>query len=40
MATNGVNFTYPDQARRESLLDIVVNIDPTEHQLVSGLQRS
>ena len=40
MATNGVNFTYPDGARRESLLDIVVNIDPTEHQLVSGLQRS
>jgi len=40
MATNGINFTYPDQARRESLLDIVVNIDPTEHQLVSGLQRS
>ena len=40
MATNGVNFTYNDQARRESLLDIVVNIDPTEHQLVSGLQRS
>jgi hypothetical protein len=40
MATNGVNFTYPDQARRESLLDIVVNLDPTEHQLVSGLQRS
>ena len=40
MATNGVNFTYPDGARRESLLDIVVNIDPTEQQLVSGLQRS
>ena len=40
MATNGVNFTYPDAARRESLLDIVVNIDPTEQQLMSGLQRS
>ena len=40
MATNGINFTYPDVARRESLLDIVINIDPTEHQLVSGLQRS
>lgn len=40
MATNGINFTYPDVARRESLLDIIVNIDPTEHQLVSGLQRS
>ena len=40
MAVNGINFTYPDAARRESLLDIVVNIDPTEHQLVSGLQRS
>lgn len=40
MATNGVNFTYGDGGRRESLLDIIVNIDPTEHQLVSGLQRS
>ena len=40
MATNGVNYTYPDVARRESLLDIVVNIDPTETQLLSGLQRS
>lgn len=40
MATNGMNFTYPDVARRESLLDIIVNIDPTEHQLVSGLQTS
>lgn len=40
MATNGINFTYPDVARRESLLDIIVNIDPTEHQLVSGLQKS
>lgn len=40
MAVNGQNFTYPDNARRESLLDIVVNLDPTEHQLVSGLQRS
>jgi hypothetical protein len=40
MATNGINFTYPDAARRESLLDIVVNIDPTETQLLSGLQKS
>lgn len=40
MATNGVNYTYPDVARRESLLDIVVNLDPTENQLLSGLQRS
>jgi len=39
MATNGVNFTYGDGARRESLLDIIVNIDPTEQQLVSGLQQ-
>lgn len=38
MATNGVNFTYPDVARRESLLDIIINIDPTENQLLSGLQ--
>ena len=40
MATNGVNYTYPDVARRESLLDVIINIDPTEHQLVSGLQTS
>jgi len=40
MATNGVNFTYPDVARRESLLDIIINIDPTENQLLSGLQTS
>lgn len=40
MATNGVNYTYPDVARRESLLDIVVSLDPTENQLLSGLQRS
>lgn len=40
MATNGVNFTYGDQARRESLLDIMVMISPTDTQLSSGLQRS
>ena len=40
MATNGVNYTYPDVARRESLLDIITNIDPTENQLLSGLQTS
>lgn len=40
MATNGYNFTYPDVARRESLLDVITNIDPTENQLLSGLQTS
>ena len=33
MATNGVNFTYGDQARREDLLDVLTNIDPTEDRL-------
>lgn len=33
MATNGVNFTYGDAARREDLLDVLTNIDPTEDRL-------
>lgn len=33
MATNGTNFTYGDAARREDLLDVLTNIDPTEDRL-------
>lgn len=40
MATNGVNFTYGDVARRESLLDVLTMISPKETQLFTGLQKS
>lgn len=40
MATNGMNFTYPDVARRESLLDVMNMLEPTDTQLLSGLQSS
>lgn len=40
MATNGVNFTYGDVARRESLLDVMTMISPKETQLFSGLASS
>lgn len=33
-------FTYDDSARRESLLDVITNIDPTETQLFTGLGQS
>lgn len=33
-------YTYDDGARRESLLDIITNITPTETQLYTGLARS
>lgn len=33
-------FTYTDQAVRESLLDIITNIDPMEDQLYVSLQKS
>jgi hypothetical protein len=33
-------FTYTDSAVRESLLDIITNIDPMEDQLYVGLQKS
>lgn len=33
MATNGVNFTYGDAARREDLLDVLTNIDPVEDRV-------
>lgn len=38
MATNA--FTYNDNARREDLLGILTNLDPTETQLSSGLGTS
>lgn len=40
MATNGVNFTYGDVGRRESLLDVLTMISPTETQLFTGLPKS
>lgn len=33
------NFTYDDNAIREDLLDLIVNIDPEEDQLYVGLQK-
>lgn len=33
MATNGVNFTYNDAARREDLVDVLTNIDPVEDRV-------
>jgi len=40
MATNGVNYTYGDVARRESLLEVMTMISPKETQLFTGLQSS
>jgi hypothetical protein len=40
MATNGVNFTYGDLGRRESLLDVLTLISPKETQLFTGLPKS
>lgn len=40
MATNGVNFTYGDVGRRESLLDVLTLISPRETQLMTGLPKS
>lgn len=36
----GNTYTYPDNARREDLLDIITNIDPVNTQLMSGLGTS
>lgn len=33
-------YTYDDSARRESLLDVITNISPTETALYTGLQRT
>lgn len=40
MAVGGVVYTYPDTARRESLLDAVNMLDPTDTQLLSGIKQS
>lgn len=40
MAVGGYVFTYPDVARRESLLDVMNMLDPTDTQLLSGLRQS
>lgn len=39
MAVGGYIYTYPDVARRESLLDIVNMLNPTDTQLLSGLKQ-
>lgn len=40
MAVGGYVFTYPDVARRESLLDVMNMLDPTDTQLLSGIKQS
>lgn len=40
MAVGGQVFTYPDVARRESLLDVMNMLDPTDTQLLNGLKQS
>ncbi len=39
MAVGGYVYTYPDVARRESLLDAVNMLDPTDTQLLSGIKQ-
>lgn len=39
MATNGVNFTYPDVGRRESLSDVLTLIAPVQYPLYTGLRK-
>ena len=39
MAVGGYVYTYPDVARRESLLDAIKMLDPTETQLLSGIKQ-
>ncbi len=40
MAVGGYVFTYPDVARRESLLDVMNMLDPTDTQFLSGVKQS
>jgi len=40
MAVGGYVFTYPDVARRESLLDVMNMLDPTDTQFLSGIKQS
>ena len=39
MAVGGYVYTYPDVARRESLLDVMNMLEPTDTQLLSGLKQ-
>lgn len=39
MAVGGTVYTYPDVARRESLLDGVNMLDPTDTQMLSGFKQ-
>jgi hypothetical protein len=39
MAVGGYVYTYPDVARRESLLDAMNMLDPTDTQLLSGIMQ-
>jgi hypothetical protein len=39
MAVGGYVFTYPDVARRESLLDAMNMLEPTDTQLLSGIMQ-
>lgn len=40
MAVGGYVYTYPDLARRESLLDAMNMLEPTDTQLLSGIKQS
>lgn len=39
MAVGGYVYTYPDVARRESLLDAINMLDPTDTQFLSGVKQ-
>jgi hypothetical protein len=39
MAVGGYVYTYPDVARRESLLDIMNMLEPTDNQLLNGIMQ-
>lgn len=39
MAVGGYVYTYPDVARKESLLDIMNMLEPTDTQLLSGIKQ-
>lgn len=39
MAVGGYVYTYPDVARRESLLDVMNMLEPTDTQLLSGIMQ-
>lgn len=39
MAVGGYEYTYPDVARREDLLDAINMLDPTDTQMLSGFKQ-